>query len=152
MEANTPTANTENPGYDVLESQQNVKVKCPGLNDVYLRIIEAHTFINNQGEKVNVVEHFRRGDLVDKVLVTKHFYIDCVYVGSTFTADLVNIRVKKDKDGKDHIVIDIFKYGYTMAKPESELKVGSTSGKDRLKIPGTDRFIKFKPIEVRVHK
>jgi hypothetical protein len=139
-----------------LTKYSHVLVKVPkpkdetGKGDPYMKKVQAHSYVAD-GNKVDVPEHYRRGDhpgkdkMYGRCLLVRNFYITEAMLGREIMAE-VFVLEKKDEFGTS-LSVNIVAYDEEVQQdPKARFSVKFGTPKDNgagVKIPGTEEFICF---------
>ncbi len=141
-----------NATYKNLITLKNVLANVPGSNDKHRKLIPAHKIVVSS-KTIDIPEHFRRGDLIEGVFVTRNIFLS-MFLGK-FQAEksqkmLTTVTVVEKTDHSRHnkrtLILDIYVHGgvgcMELDKAEYILAIGTTGGD--FPIPGTSKFVTFK--------
>lgn len=133
------------PDYLHVLEENGVIVDIPSRNDKHMKWIKSHDMLV-QGKKQRIEGHYRRGDIVDGMFVTKNFYISPSLLGKRIIGKCVVFSRINYFKGEISLVLDI--YPDTEDSPRFKLKIGTPHGGDgAIEIPQTNKFVKFEKIK-----
>lgn len=141
---------------------KNVSIKVPGINDPHLKKVSSHKIMvpmNRERKEAYIIQVgcksqngsmnlcFRRGDWVDKKMVTRQFFITPDSIGQHIIAD-IEVMKKEDlfrNESTYSLVIRQQLPNGSPLKAERVLKLGvePKNEKNEFKIPGTQKVIRF---------
>jgi len=133
--------------YAEVRTVPHVHVKVPKAQGKYMNPVAPHEFTLPDGTKAQVPGHWRHGQMVDGIIVNRHFYgIDDVDLGN-FICATVKVVQKKTREGT-YVMLDITK---ETECPRAEWRVKfleqEQCGSDIL-IPGTrGHCLHFEPLK-----
>lgn len=138
--------------YKKLIELNNVLVNVPGLSDKFMKYLPEHEILV-EGKIVPVPEHYRRGDKINGVFLTRNFFIDKEMISEYGQQMVANVTVVEKTDhyrnDEKFLIIDIRPNTRPYYLPKAELifSFGSPNSSGCLysiRIPNTDRFVAFK--------
>lgn len=126
--------------YETVATYKKVLVIVPGMNDKYMKFVEAHEFQVLDGSTAKVPEHFRRGDVFGDNFLARHFFITPEMRGKKIIAT-VEVVAKMDYV-KDKLSLILNITPENGPEYDFRLKIGTPNGD--FSIPGdSKKFVKF---------
>lgn len=142
----TTTAVLVNATFITVAKYEKVLVKCPGENDKHFKFIQEHS-IEVAGSVVDIKAHYRRGDFIDKEIVTKHFFVEKKHFNTTVVATVELVEKTDHLRGEKKCFLLNITPKESADRPTCRLKIGTDKKSEAsYQIPGTERFISFETI------